>query len=124
MSRELKFRLWDEIESCWVEHPTLYNRLAIGCDGGVYHGGYDDTVKDRYIIEQWTGVLDKNGKEIYEGDLIIHNNPGADNKQHVHVRWLGEEEGCDYIGWALEDLFTQGGPREIVGNIHEGVNKK
>mgnify|MGYP004630873095 CR=1 FL=1 len=72
MNREIKFRIWDienkemlEVQELDFE-PTFYGgRIAIRPD---QYNDYFDT--EDMILMQYTGLHDKNGKEIYEGDIL------------------------------------------------------
>lgn len=72
MNREIKFRIWDienkemlKVQELDFE-PTFYGgRIAIRPD---QYNDYFDT--EDMILMQYTGLHDKNGKEIYEGDII------------------------------------------------------
>lgn len=70
MNRELKFRLWNKKDKEW-DSPAIVE--VFGDDGilrPLYNDGDGGDWRNKYIIQQYTGLEDKNLKEICEGDIV------------------------------------------------------
>lgn len=135
-SREIKFRAWDhnekEMVEWWRLRRTRYNAFhADAVDDG--HGAFLDMFSDTGItLMQFTGLKDRNGKEIYEGDIVVTNeypfyDTGVPNYRAV-VEWEGvgfaytlncvnpEKRGISHgICQSMDDDMDW----EVIGNIHE-----
>ena len=125
MKRELIFRAWSKDDREWITEWSSMN--GIDKDVCKYKGkhvfffDYDD---DQVSIMQYTGLKDKNGKEIYEGDIVIA-------KGDVSVLYLVKfgqymySDACFFLEEISDTnpplrFFSRGiDQTEIIGNIHE-----
>jgi hypothetical protein len=106
--KKLKFRCWDGM--------TLYFPSNVDND-------VDIPTKDNYVLMLFTGLCDKNGKEIFEGDIL--KIWSESNKRHFH--YYVKDIGWYFLEWGLisipmnspTDFNLALGDREIIGNIYE-----
>jgi len=113
MNREIKFRGLSK-EIGWV-----YGDLVINCTANPYiideHGFEWNIIVE--TVGQFTGLTDKNGKEIYEGDVLRNTHKYHANDicegivEFLDCQWFG---GGDYLSYASEFCNM-----EIIGNIHD-----
>lgn len=123
MNREIKFRAWDKENKLMFPHKLIdqYDKDDFMLWGDIF-SGQDKTVE----LMQFTGLKDKNGKEIYEGDVVRYTTPHLDHPRDFKIVFNdgmfcqielsprgyvdeGEEAGM-WIDW--EDIT-------IIGNIYE-----
>jgi len=114
--REINFRVWN------VDSFIFSYKMSDGCFG--------DCWMDNDNLEQFTGVRDKKGKDIYEGDKLkvgFHYEGDFEVEEYIGV--VVFEDGAyfidslaDNIGDELDSSAVNNFNITIVGNIHE--NKK
>lgn len=126
MGRTIKFRVWDKPNECWSDllHVITDDESLWHLDDGDGMAIKDDP--EMYVVEQYTGLKDKNGEEIYEGDVIKRLSFIAGEKEYYttcQVRW-DSDECCfelHYLNGALfgDSLLDIDEEYEVIGNIHE-----
>ena len=109
--REIKFRVYNyNLKKMFCHFPNA--RIDLGLSY------YENNIKVSFPM-QFTGLKDKNGKEIYEGDLIRIN-----DEKIMQISWSDKFASfiIDRDGWAYSHWFGEScspGDCDVVGNIHE-----
>ena len=120
--REIKFRVWNTLLKKYIPDDLVH----ISSDGSFLFGFFsyikvdfykyrDDIFRGENIAEQFTGLRDINGREIYEGDILI------DDTGEPIEYWVVKFSDGGFIGecaGVAEPLFELTN-LEVVGNIHE-----
>lgn len=109
--REIKFRAWDKNRGFMESHENFiknvwsYREVVSGLD-------------DTHILQQYTGLKDIHGKEIYEGDIVVaivkngEGRPVRSRRLTKVVRWGVHNKR--HVGFNVGE-----GSYEIIGNIYE-----
>ena len=123
--RIIKFRGRDRWNGVWY-YGSLFVKEISGRTH-IFATAIECYEVDPETVGQFTGLMDKNGAEIYEGDIVEWE---KDNRKYVVKFWEGmfyasvKEYNDDIFGGFPLHAFTQGdeGYRcEIVGNIHDNT---
>lgn len=126
MMREIKFRgKADE----WFFGDLEYNRarkiarIHYYDENGNYAG---QSIVDADTVGQFTGLHDKNGRDIYEGDILdvtVFDCFDNATQYKVRVEWRGSQfigaDIRDDAAWEMEWLHSQDDEIEIIGNIYD-----
>lgn len=121
----LKFRAWIKEEKCfadYIETIRYYAKEVDLCWGGICESDCFDF--EDVILTQSTGLKDKNGKEIFEGDVLaIETDEGVTNLKvfwdEKHALFMFESKKYNEKVLLAELVEDNTYPFEIIGNIYE-----
>ncbi len=137
--REIKFRVWDIKNKCWCRPEIEFIPYQCSDNKDMYldiKWGEETGPKEQdYVFCQFTGLKDKNGKEIYEGDILTSENyPFDEGNYLIEVSFdtgtffgyvVMTKKGSENVAGRAEgnsinpEEFSN---FEIIGNIYENPN--
>lgn len=134
-NRPIKFRAWSLEYKQWMNHCSV-----IDSEGNIlvlYYEQKEDGISpivfdyplDRVIIQQFTGLTDSTGKEIYEGDIVEYEprsliyRIGTITYSDYYNGWSVKDHKCyplsEFGDYSLASPFLSFGFTKVIGNIFE-----
>lgn len=143
MNRQIKFRAWDKSKQMfiptdlWAVVSTDFGAFGVMLKDWENYKEGEYFYSNSQIISQFTGLLDKNGKDIYEGDVITSSFTGDakheicygeyiddyDNPKAMKVGFYTIEDENEAQGFG-KDINGTTDSYEVIGNIYEQQNKE
>lgn len=126
MNRKIKFRAWDNENKYMITSKqgiftALRNSMNITVqDNGYYNNG--DLLKpnkEKYTLMQYTGLKDKNGVEVYEGDKVMFDYEWTKPDEIGIITWNKDTASFQIKGHIPSSSMKHLDRMKVIGNIYE-----
>lgn len=131
MHRQIKFRAW----AVRQQEMEMIKDLYWFEENGVHNDGYGDSdiaisgANDSYVLMQFTGLVDCDGVDIYEGDVVEYSNGPEMIKNIVQYEINYEGDGNIFAGYLFDGSYNVGNGDpfgeasgvhfKVIGNVFE-----
>lgn len=118
MNREIKFRAWDYQNNRWASNNDIAGCIGLKFYIDDYFINIAGEKAKRFDFMQYTGLKDKNGKEIYEGDVLKYSYAKDTKTEDTYNEVVEWNETVYDQGFSINKHMHC----EVIGNIYENKN--
>ena len=115
----IKFRAWDKATKRLFVLGDGHDTFMFFSTGASYYNLQNGSGGEEYDLMQFTGLIDKNGKEIYEGDIVVNGLSGTWIVQPLEGGSFGLLGVCEKYKDSNFLISALNDHAEVIGNIYE-----